>query len=133
MIYSLTGSTCGEACWHAREEICRCSCGGKNHGCLKSGNGEHPERTAKIDGKRYKLAAVGATVHDDAQRLNKEAGITYAYAHTARQHWGYVPVALVRPASKSQLAWLEVKAESERVAALPRWERLGVNLLWVAA
>jgi len=55
----LTSTTCGESCWHAKEEICRCSCGGKNHGCLKHGGENQPERTAKIDGERYKLVAVG--------------------------------------------------------------------------
>ena len=56
----LTEATCGEACWHAREEICRCSCGGKNHGILCSANGEQPIRQSKIDGYRYELLAVGA-------------------------------------------------------------------------
>lgn len=55
----LTSQTCGEPCWHAREEICRCSCGGRNHGCLLVPGGEAPERTAKIDGDRYTLIAVG--------------------------------------------------------------------------
>lgn len=30
-----TEHTCGDACWHAHEDICRCSCGGRNHGCLR--------------------------------------------------------------------------------------------------
>lgn len=68
----LTSQTCGEPCWHAREEICRCSCGGRNHGCLLIPGGEAPERMAKIDGERYKLAGVG--LHRDlieqAQALN---------------------------------------------------------------
>lgn len=53
----LTGSTCGDACWHAREEVCRCSCGGANHGILNKG-GDRPQRTCKIDGNFYELAAV---------------------------------------------------------------------------
>lgn len=55
----LTSQTCGEACWHAEEDVCRCSCGGRNHGCLKVEGGKRPVRTARIDGERYKLAAVG--------------------------------------------------------------------------
>lgn len=56
--FILTTQTCGEACWHAREDVCRCSCGGRNHGCLNHG-GAKPERTAKIDGQQYRLLAVG--------------------------------------------------------------------------
>lgn len=64
--------TCGEACWHAREEVCRCSCGGRNHGCLRNAGGERPVRTAKIDGERYELLAVGARreVIDQAGEIN---------------------------------------------------------------
>jgi hypothetical protein len=32
----MTEATCGEACWSAKEEVCRCSCGGKNHGIYKT-------------------------------------------------------------------------------------------------
>lgn len=52
-----TGSTCGDMCWHAREDICRCSCGGVNHGILLVG-GSRPQRTAKIDGQFYELVAI---------------------------------------------------------------------------
>ena len=55
----LTEATCGFSCWHAKEEICHCSCGGKNHGCMKTGDREQPTRTARIDGKMYELVAVG--------------------------------------------------------------------------
>lgn len=60
VLYSvLTSQTCGEPCWHATEDVCRCSCGGKNHGCLKTADGVRPTRMSKIDGERYKLAGVG--------------------------------------------------------------------------
>jgi hypothetical protein len=55
----LTETTCGEACWHAKEDICRCKCGGKNHGILRTPEGIQPVRTAKIDGHHYELMAVG--------------------------------------------------------------------------
>jgi hypothetical protein len=49
--------TCGDSCWKAKEEICRCSCGGKNHGIhLRGGNAI---RNAKINGYRYELVRVG--------------------------------------------------------------------------
>ncbi len=69
-----TSQTCGEACWHAKEEICRCSCGGKNHGCLKTADGIAPVRMAKIDGHRYKLAGVGYELRAEARQINRLAG-----------------------------------------------------------
>ena len=51
--------TCGEPCWHAKDSVCRCSCGGKNHGCLLVAGAPAPLRTAKIDGARYELVRVG--------------------------------------------------------------------------
>lgn len=67
----LTSTTCGEACWHALEDVCRCSCGGKNHGCLRDGNGVQPVRTRKIAGERYKLRAVGEGSREIAEELNR--------------------------------------------------------------
>lgn len=69
----LTSQTCGDACWHAREDVCRCSCGGKNHGCLTHG-GERPERTSKIDGEVYKLAGVGkrGDLIAEARKINNQ-------------------------------------------------------------
>jgi hypothetical protein len=71
----LTSQTCGEACWHAREDVCRCSCGGRNHGCLVTG-GPRPERTSKIDGYLYKLIAVGNAreLYPEAAKINRSAG-----------------------------------------------------------
>lgn len=57
--FSWSEITCGEACWSAKEEICKCSCGGKNHGIwLKGGKPEY--RTAKHNGMTYKLIAAGS-------------------------------------------------------------------------
>ncbi len=57
----VTAATCGENCWIAAEDTCRCSCGGRNHGVLRSGNGQRPERTARIQGQMYRLVAVGTS------------------------------------------------------------------------
>lgn len=73
----LTGSTCGDACWHAREEICHCSCGGANHGILTRG-GCQPVRAGKIDGNQYEVVAVipgradGECWHDVFVRTDAE-------------------------------------------------------------
>ena len=55
-----TEQTCGDACWKAREDICRCSCAGRNHGCLRGKDGEQPARTRRVKEYFYQLAAVSA-------------------------------------------------------------------------
>lgn len=105
----ITESTCSDGCWYAREEVCRCSCGGSNHGCLRGEGGEQPIRTAKIDGVVCELRAVGYRLDKDAQAINEAAGITYRFAHTARQHWGYQNRAFMRPATEGQVRrWPEL-------------------------
>lgn len=91
----LSEITCGEACWCAEGDICKCSCGGKNHAILRTPNGIQPIRTAKIDGYRYELLAVGERkeLYPEIDRLMKELPIkatdkvtdtlTYTY------HWQY--------------------------------------------
>ncbi|MEI7881365.1 MAG: hypothetical protein WCG36_07150 [bacterium] len=75
----LTEQTCGEACWHAHEKECRCSCGGRNHGILNTPDGQRPDRMCRMNGHVYKLAAVGG--HDDlhakACEINRQAGYSY--------------------------------------------------------
>ena len=56
----LTENTCGEACWGAVEDICRCSCNGANHGCTRTEYGVQPARTRRIQGVMYQMAAVEA-------------------------------------------------------------------------
>ena len=68
LLITLTSTTCGFACWEAREEVCRCSCGGRNHGILRDG-GEMPKRTCKIKGFWYELHAVGRSVYWECHDL----------------------------------------------------------------
>lgn len=108
-----TSQTCGEACWHAREDVCRCSCGGKNHGCLRSADGVQPVRSARIDGVMRELKAVGTSGELDGQarEINKAAGVKFHYAHTARNDYGETVPAKLRPATKAQLEkWPELTA-----------------------
>ena len=72
--FSWSEHTCGEACWHAVDDVCRCSCGGKNHGCLRGANGVQPARMAKIGGHRYKLAMVGDGAREYGCEVNRQAG-----------------------------------------------------------
>lgn len=55
---TMIGHTCGIACWTAQEDICRCSCGGINHGVLRSEGGIQPVRSKKIQGIFYELHSV---------------------------------------------------------------------------
>ena len=134
----LTQSTCGESCWHAREDICRCSCGGKNHGCLRDGNGDRPVRSAKIDGDRYTLSMVGSydnyhEIASETRRINESFGprevFTYGYGNSIDYPWRetdkHAPARL-KPASKDQIAkWPELSAFRD----LPPYR--SVYLLWV--
>ena len=55
---ALTDQTCGEACWAAREDVCRCSCSGLNHGIHRVEGADQPTRTRRIQGTTYRLYAV---------------------------------------------------------------------------
>jgi hypothetical protein len=149
LISMLTEQTCGEACWHAREDICRCSCGGKNHGCLRTEDGVQPARTSKIDGHLYELKATGkdrecTDLWDTANRINlfMPDGITKRYSriekpitcqdgqilqytYTWKETESGAP-ARVKYASKSQIErWPELASYRN----LERWE--SAMLLWV--
>lgn len=129
----LTDATCSEACWHAREEVCRCSCGGKNHGCLKVEGGSRPDRTARIDGVRYVLKAFGPGVEAEARQINESVGIKFYGAATARVHYGYTPLAIIRKATAAQVAkWPELASERERTKDMFRFQYAAATyLLWV--
>lgn len=85
-----TDSTCGANCWYARELDCRCFCGGSNHGIMLQEGNEQPERTCRIKGKMYRLAAV-TEKYSEAQNLaygfnreKREAGDPYWYRYEAQ-------------------------------------------------
>ena len=138
----LTEQTCGEACWKAKEEICRCSCGGKNHGCLTHGE-QQPERTAKIDGERYRLRAVGRLeqLFPEAEKINgqqwrsieKPLEVTDAdgkkFWHQYRYHWRETEAgapARLKSASKEQrYKWRELAGwRDASLFVYLLWERL---------
>ena len=62
MKIQLSNITCGHSCWFAKEQDCKCSCGGKNHGILLKEGSEQPQRTKKEAGKLYYLEAVGSRI-----------------------------------------------------------------------
>ena len=101
----LTEATCGDACWKARENVCRCSCGGANHGIMKSASGTQPVRTRKIGGRFYELVAVGVPYVD---------AMTYARRVTGKGYVGNVtqpePIIRSMPNASQAEKWPEVKA-----------------------
>lgn len=118
-----TDATCGEACWEAREDICRCSCGGKNHGCMRTADGIRPSRTAKLDGYRYQLKAVGNNVHADARALNEATGETFHYAAESRDRMFAGLPAKIRCATDAQVdKWEELAGYRERF-----WDKTQIN------
>jgi len=122
LISILTAHTCGEPCWQAQEDVCRCSCGGANHGILNNG-GDKPNRTRKLDGRIYELIAIiqgrqdGECWHDVFKRENIERSqVTrerfpdldpYAYGSWEPET---IPPVVTRKLSASQLKWAESKA-----------------------
>lgn len=120
--------TCGAGCWEAKEDVCRCSCGGRNHGIhLRGGSAE---RTAKIDGKRYKLLQVGK--HRD---LSKAGGALLAEErvgsgeYTAKElYWTDSRDGETKPKGFVE-NWLKLSGNKYRLkyatlAQLQKWEEL---------
>lgn len=137
LISILTDQTCGEACWHAREEICRCSCGGKNHGCLKAGEGEQPIRTCKIAGERYELHAIGwhRELYKDAEAMNEKGfrsidrrDPNYPYHYTWRETDEGAPARLKTAAPAAIENWPELRAYRDHPDFLNR--RNAIYVLW---
>jgi len=84
----LTDATCGEACWAAREDICRCSCKSRNHGITRTPDGERPTRTRRVKAHRYLLLAVESYRPEEARivtlrPVEKLEGSVNAAAHDA--------------------------------------------------
>lgn len=74
----LTNQTCGDACWKAREDICRCSCAGENHGIYRRDPSAQVQRTRRIRGGWYALVAVAPdveSVREYIAQANAERGI----------------------------------------------------------
>ena len=100
---ALIERTCGEACWQARQEVCRCSCVGQNHGCMLVNGAPMPGRTKRTGDTRYRLAAVITwNQRFDYRRLE------------GNPHWAFqaVPKGCAWPEAKdagdyAKFAWVE--------------------------
>ena len=54
-LYIMAEASCSHRCWYAQGNVCRCSCGGVNHGLLKAGGAEPPPRSVMTGGKNYQF------------------------------------------------------------------------------
>ena len=115
LIYTTTATTCGAMCWYAKEDTCRCSCSGENHGALLKDGAEQPARTRKVGPYRYTLIAVGLRGDKGLTEI-KEAAYESLTGEKPRAWHGYKlypsygapsPVG-VEEASKGQAKWPEV-------------------------
>lgn len=127
LLQAMTEATCGEACWAAREDICRCSCAGRNHGCLRGENGEQPVRTAKIHGRVFQLHAVGTY-----RQLEQDFPDILYHALTLLERHGQV----LRKASAGEIErWPELAAYRDAYRKRQPWDHWQDNphLLWQRA
>lgn len=109
----MSGHTCGDACWHARDLVCVCSCGGKNHGILARGDAQ-PVRTARIGGQMYQLAEVGEHAQVKARCLHELRACGHHWLLDPNGPW------ITRAASQAQVAkWPELAGFQQ-----------GASLLW---
>lgn len=115
MATALTGATCGEACWRAQEEICRCSCGGRNHGCDRTG--DRPYRTCRVKYHTYRMIAVLPDGYRAGENIGGQGGGWYQariqaseLTRSLPEHmYGFEPV-FERRASESAMKWPELEA-----------------------
>jgi len=118
MLAVLTDRSCGEACWHAKEEVCRCECGGINHGILLKDGATQPSRHSKIDGKAYQLIAVGdyrtinGKFYDMVKEYPPKRTVEYIEGKPFHYYWessDYGSPLKMKAASKAQcVLWSEL-------------------------
>ena len=111
-----TTSTCNSACWLAQEAVCRCMCGGANHGVMTRG-GSQPGRYRRRGGIPYRLDAIHETWNDVMTALGR------IYQDLRGPYRG--AVAFMEKASGGQLKWPEV----ENFLATARFRM--AYLLWI--
>ena len=121
----LTSATCGDGCWYAREKVCRCSCGGKNHGCLLEAGAARPARTSRIQGTLYELSAIGkyGDLARDAAALLKAIGprettIVWLQVLLAADRYRFAGVSEVRHQAATWRVARTVRRDAGNVPAL---------------
>ncbi len=100
----LTSQTCAANCWYAREEVCHCSCGGVNHGILRTEGAEQPVRTKRAKHKVYELVGVVPGYGAARRYVQEELG-----QYPVTQGWDKVGEYHVQSAPKHSFSWTELK------------------------
>ena len=95
----LTLTTCGHACWMAKQETCRCQCEGRNHGVLLENGPEKPVRKKRKGTGIFFLAAI-VDDYRQASSYLRDRGCSRNDSS---------PFIHFQLASKSQKKWEEVK------------------------
>ncbi len=123
MDMTLTTTTCAANCWLAKEDVCRCMCGGSNHGVLLVDGAEQPARTRSIQGRVFELMAL----HNNWLDARKDANTTSkAFNEEHNLRW-FAESAVMQHATKSQQKWPEVQnflAEESNLDAYLVWRKV---------
>ena len=112
-----TRGTCNSSCWLAQEPVCRCMCGGANHGVMTRG-GTQPRRFRQRQAIPYRLEAIHESLNDVIGALGR------LYDAHAGPYRG--DSAFMEKASGGQLKWPEVEnflASARFNLAYLLWER----------
>ncbi len=127
MTMTLTTTTCAANCWLAKEDVCRCMCGGANHGALLIDGTEQPTRTMSRQGRRFELVALHGNWLDanrdrdnTSKAFNEEHNLQWFNGHNTES-------ALMMHVSKSQRKWPEVRnflAEESNLDAYLVWRKI---------
>ena len=92
--------TCNLACWMAREDVCRCMCGGENHGIMRHGE-EQPGRYCQRRSVQYELDSMYLS-YFEAYRATEEIRRSGFMYHT--------DLAFSQKATGHMLKWPEVES-----------------------
>ena len=134
---TFTMTTCSDACWYAREDTCRCQCGGANHGILRDGDGEQPARTRLVGQDRFTLVAVIPGYRPAAtyvRGLYEELGERCPFSYAIKPSFGPTPRFAITTASQAQVrGWVELegfRGWEERGRCMAEARRHQPMLVW---
>lgn len=123
--------TCSMACWMAQEDVCRCMCGGRNHGLMRYG-GEQPGRYRQRKGISYQLVAIasGIRAYREADRLVRQL----REAAPQLEHFGFFyrdeNEAFSEPVSGHALKWPECQPALDMAQTLMPYNSPKPYLVW---
>lgn len=105
-VLDMLRGTCSFACWDAREDVCRCLCGGANHGINRKEESVQPKHTMRVKRNLYELRAVSShywAAEEAARELRRNAPRIHQFGYKYLDK----DAAISKSATPSQLAWPE--------------------------